>query len=252
MVPTGWKTLAGTLMHAINSLTFIFSSLYFWHVSKDWRWLIIYAMCANVVTCVAVLFIPESPLYCHSVRDYEKARDSIQKIASFNRYHGFALHDTLFEEEAEHIKREEKAKAQKRHEHGIDDKILENLNLKTEEMDHGSLSDISKVISSIHLEDKEDKELTGSFKELFLVRRLFINLIFMTCIAVACQFNYYLTTFYVKYLPGNIFVNQMVVAVCEIAFFLISYKLYGRLGLKKSLVMGFTFSIMGSVPLIML
>jgi len=70
-----------------------------------------------------------------------------------------------------------------------------------------NLPDLSHIITQIHLEDKDDKELTGSIKELFLVRRLFVNLVFMTAISIACQFNYYLTTFNIKYLPGSIYVN---------------------------------------------
>ena len=120
MVPSRWKTLAGTLMHSVNSLTFVFSAIYFWFVSKEWRWLIIYAICANIITCIAILFIPESPLYCHSIRDYDKARTSISKIAKFNKYEGFSLSDALFEEEAELIKKEERA--HKSHSHHLDDK----------------------------------------------------------------------------------------------------------------------------------
>jgi hypothetical protein len=73
----------------------------------------------------------------------------------------------------------------------------------------------------------------------------------MTALFIACQFNYYLTTFYIKYLPGNIFVSQITVATCEISFFLVSYKLFHRLGLRRSLFMGFAFSVIGSIPLIL-
>lgn len=41
-------------------------------------------------------------------------------------------------------------------------------------------------------------------------------------------------------------------AVCEISFFLASYKLYHRLGLRRSLVAGFVFSMLGSVSLALL
>lgn len=65
LVPSEWKTLVGTSLHSANSCTFIFSALYFWFVSKDWRWIILAALVANSITVVAILFIPESPIYLH-------------------------------------------------------------------------------------------------------------------------------------------------------------------------------------------
>jgi MFS family permease len=41
------------------------------------------------------------------------------------------------------------------------------------------------------------------------------NIIIYMCMAVACSFSYYLINFYVKYLPGDIFTNQIVNSVSE-------------------------------------
>lgn len=84
MMPSDWKTMVGTLTHSVNSCTFIFSALYFWQLSKDWRWLILYALVANGVTGIAICFVPESPLYSYAVKDFDKARESLNKIARFN------------------------------------------------------------------------------------------------------------------------------------------------------------------------
>lgn len=72
----------------------------------------------------------------------------------------------------------------------------------------------------------------------------------MTVVLLACQFNYYLITFNIKYLPGNIFMNQIISGVSEISFFITSLSLYRKLGLKRSMVLGFSFSILGAIPLI--
>jgi MFS family permease len=104
LVRPEWKTMAGTLSHATNSVTFIFSAIYFWYISKDWRWLVLYSLIANGITAIAVLFIPESPLYSHSVRDYDKARESLNKIAKFNS--SDIVITEIFQEEQEYLEKQ--------------------------------------------------------------------------------------------------------------------------------------------------
>lgn len=84
LVPGDWKTLAGTSLHSMNSMTFIISAIYFWFISKDWRWIILSALIANGLTALAMVFIPESPAYLYSSRDFDKTRDSLNKIARLN------------------------------------------------------------------------------------------------------------------------------------------------------------------------
>ena len=84
LVPKDWKTLTGTCCHAANSLTFVFSGFYFWFISKDWRWIIVFAIVANAISAIGIIFIPESPLYLYSTKDYDKARESLNKIARMN------------------------------------------------------------------------------------------------------------------------------------------------------------------------
>ena len=66
LVPSDWKTLVGTSLHSCNSLTFIMSALYFWFISKDWRWIILFSMIFNFIAVLGVTFIvPESPIYLY-------------------------------------------------------------------------------------------------------------------------------------------------------------------------------------------
>lgn len=90
----------------LNSTTLIFSSLYFWFVSKDWRWIILFAIFANFIAAVGILFVPESPLYLHATKDYDKARESLNRIARFNGQDTYITE--LFDVELEEI--EEKTK----------------------------------------------------------------------------------------------------------------------------------------------
>ena len=67
---------------------------------------------------------------------------------------------------------------------------------------------------------------------------------------ISSQFNYFISAFYIKYIPGNIFVNGIVSGISEISAYFISYSLLQRIGIKRSLILGFVFQCMGSIPMI--
>uniref|UniRef100_A0A7S3CJF9 Uncharacterized protein n=1 Tax=Strombidium rassoulzadegani TaxID=1082188 RepID=A0A7S3CJF9_9SPIT len=57
--------------------------------------------------------------------------------------------------------------------------------------------------------------------------------------AVTCSFNYYLINFYVKYLPGNIFTNQIVNSVSESVAHGLSMVVLAMLSIKKGYLCSF-------------
>lgn len=75
-----------------------------------------------------------------------------------------------------------------------------------------------------------------------------MNLIFACIVWTAAMFNFYLVTFYLKYFPGNIFVNSLWFALSDFASFVIAGTL-----LKKSnnpnrtLLASFSLSAIGSI-----
>lgn len=85
---------------------------------------------------------------------------------------------------------------------------------------------------------------------LFQSRTFITNLVISAILLSSCSFNYFMINFDLKYLPGDIFVNTIVATVFEIIFYSISYSLFHTLGLKKSFVLGFVISLIGSLPLI--
>lgn len=42
-----------------------------------------------------------------------------------------------------------------------------------------------------------------------------MNALIFIIMAIACSFSYYLINFYIKYLPGDIFLNQIVNSISE-------------------------------------
>jgi len=69
----------------------------------------------------------------------------------------------------------------------------------------------------------------------------------MTAVWVAASFNYYLISFYMKYVPGDIFVNNSVSCVAEIAADLLSCLFVFKLGIKKSFVGSFILAAVGAI-----
>jgi len=77
--------------------------------------------------------------------------------------------------------------------------------------------------------------------------KLGVNLMLMTAVWVAASFNYYLISFYMKYVPGDIFVNNSVSCVAELAADLLSCLFVSRLGIKKSFVGSFILAAVGGI-----
>jgi len=55
----------------------------------------------------------------------------------------------------------------------------------------------------------------NQFFKFFIKQENFLNLVIYAYLYCAASFNYYLITFYLKYLPGNIFQNIMVASIAE-------------------------------------
>eukprot|EP00347_Sterkiella_histriomuscorum_P010242 403377046 len=205
MIPAEWKNIVGTLTHVANSFTFIISAVYFWKLSKDWEWFILFALISNAITVVAVSRIPESPKFTYSTKSGEY----------FNQ--NFTSEKVI--------------------------KPVDRLN-----QDIGGET-ISQTYSIEQQENYEKKSKEGSLINLVKNKKMLRNLIIMTTLLVASQFNYFLICFNIKYMPGVIFMNQIIAASCEIAFLFISSPFIKFLGLRRSLVIGFSMSLIGSVPL---
>jgi len=75
--------------------------------------------------------------------------------------------------------------------------------------------------------------------------RILVNLAVMTFMWVTCSFNYYMIALYVKYLPGNIYVNCIAGAVAELFANATGGLLYAKLGMKISITSLFVMSAIG-------
>ena len=95
----------------------------------------------------------------------------------------------------------------------------------------------------------EEKQLTGSLKDLIKIRRHAINLLILVVVWVASSFNYYLINFKMKYIEGNIFVNNSVAATTEMVAYLVGGFAYQKIGIRLTLAIAFCISCIGSICL---
>ena len=86
--------------------------------------------------------------------------------------------------------------------------------------------------------------------ELIYNKLLFRNLLILIIIMLASQFNYYLISFRLKYMSGNIYYNQILSSTCNVFFYIISYQIFSKVGFKKSYFIGFVIAMLGSILLI--
>jgi hypothetical protein len=81
---------------------------------------------------------------------------------------------------------------------------------------------------------KEDLSIKAFVSEQINVK----NALIFILMSVTCSFSYYLINFYVKYLPGNIYTNQIVNSLSESAAHAFSAVVVKLMSIKK----GFAFS----------
>ena len=71
----------------------------------------------------------------------------------------------------------------------------------------------------------------------------------MTVFWTSSSFNYYLITFFLKYIPGNIFVNTSLSAIAEISAYICSSFLMKAVGPKISFMCSFALGAVGGILL---
>ena len=79
---------------------------------------------------------------------------------------------------------------------------------------------------------------------------ILVNLILMCVLWSASTFNYYLLTFFLKYIPGNIYTNTAISNASELVAYAASGYLMNLMGIKISYFTGFSVATAGGLLLI--
>lgn len=77
------------------------------------------------------------------------------------------------------------------------------------------------------------------------------NLMIMTTCWLCCAFDFYLLNFLIKYFPGNIYVNQVVKVLSELAGFITAGFIFQSFGVKRSLQFAFGTSFVGGLGILL-
>lgn len=171
MQPSNKSVMVGTLEFIFEGLLFIFVTFYFGWISKTWYYMQIPTVTFGVIGIIFLILQPESPKYLVSIKKYDEARRSFNKIAKVNGKAGNIADSFVFPKEEAH-----------------GNSFLEHV---AEESDQDSKN--QNAIESTNV------------KELCRNARTRSNLTFSSVIWCALIVNYYIVAFYLKYFPGNIF-----------------------------------------------
>jgi len=72
----------------------------------------------------------------------------------------------------------------------------------------------------------------------------------MTIFWTSSSFNYYIMTFYLKYIPGNVFVNTSLSCIAEVCAYVGSGIVMNIFGVKLSFIISFVLAAIGGIFLV--
>lgn len=103
-----------------------------------------------------------------------------------------------------------------------------------------------EIVEADVAENKEEGEIKPNFCE---QPKLLFLLVLFSIFWTTSSFNYYLITFFMKYIPGNIFVNTSVSCASEITANFISGLIVKGVGIKRAFVVSYVVAALGGLLL---
>lgn len=230
-------------MQLNNGFVAVYTVLYYWFISKNWIYINIFATVLTIVSAVGVWFLPESPKFYISRKRYDEARTAINFIAKVNHQPEFS---SKFESEI------------------LDEKVRNDTlnsthisgmsaNKQANNMADEQTGDGDNRISAPLLKKKEveveERNLTGSLKDMIKIRRHFINLIILIYLWVAASFNLYMISFYFKYVSDNLFISTLISCLGDIPLSIGGGFTYHYLGPRRAMSIFLSVAIFGGISL---
>ena len=206
------------------------------YITQDARTLIWIGFVINIVAVVLSFWVVESPVWLVSVGRELEARDKLFYIARFNRVANFEIDELIDEkfETQEDITNKKDFTAD----------LAKNENLAHDD----KVGEITETKSDL-IENETQKTLLD-WKILFKDRKLLCNLVLMTIFWTTSSLNYYLMIFYLKYIPGNIYVNTTLSCVADLLGYACSGIIMDKFGVKLSFIISFLLASVGGLFLV--
>ena len=90
-LPSNRQTLVGTILQLNNGFVAVYTVIYYWFISRYWIPINVFGAVLTAISAIGVYFLPESPKFYLSKRQYDKAREAINLMAKTNgtkEFHG--------------------------------------------------------------------------------------------------------------------------------------------------------------------
>eukprot|EP00347_Sterkiella_histriomuscorum_P019689 403340662 len=258
LIPQFSTTILGTIVQLLDGATLIWSSIYFRYISKDWLWFQVFGLCTCGVACVLQFFLPESPKYQYSKRNYNQARKGLAYIAKINRIKNYE--DPTFDTEIdqlnmlkESVKLAEQSLSQKRN---SQQSLKRQSTLQNQQQDQTNASPERHSSQELQqkLIERNDQSIIGGaavddgkIKTLLSNKRHLSNFLIILVFWIVSSFDYYLISFQMKYINGDIFINTIVSSVSEVIAYILSGAFYMYIGFRISFLVSFIIAIIGSL-----
>ena len=204
--------LVSTIQFSAESIVYLLDIAYFRYISNDWIWLQMPNIFLSLVAIIWILSLPETPRYLVAKKRYDKARESFKMIAKWNGINPAQIDNWVFEQEAEDLR---------------------------------LASERPIGVETDETENKNEPDIT--IKDVWSVPVLRTNL--WAAVMLYCEgtFNFYLLTFYMKYFPGNLFVNSVYFACSDLLAFCLAGVLLKVTSIKTAIRVGSTIAFIGGV-----
>lgn len=177
MQPKSKTVVVGTAEFIAEGFVFILITIFFKWICKQWHYILLPTVLFGMLGTLFLYQQPESPKYLASTGQYDKARQSFNRIAEVNGLGKGVADKFVFPKE-------------KSNPNSYLDDTGSEVETKADDPNHGS----------------GEQEMDGTkIRELCKHPRYCSNLFFSAVIWCALIINYYIVAFYLKYFPGDIF-----------------------------------------------
>mmetsp|Transcript_24333 Transcript_24333/g.30181 ORF Transcript_24333/g.30181 Transcript_24333/m.30181 type:complete len:110 (-) Transcript_24333:793-1122(-) len=84
MMPKHSQTTVGSTWGVCDAMIYLFATIYFWQIGKDWYFVGVIGFLMNLFTSVTAWFLPESPRYLLEKGEIEELETTMAVVARVN------------------------------------------------------------------------------------------------------------------------------------------------------------------------